>query len=147
MKNRRLMKTIIKFFLNGYVLMYIIATIALVFEFYLITPMLCKWWHQALAVFSVLFLEDVIAAVICTHFYLSWKRSPKVYDARIVGIVFTFFICYITLAVMVGIYAWSIALWMFIPTVAVALILLYIGAGINGVPAKAVKEFGEFMKI
>lgn len=138
------MKAFLKCFLNGYVLLLLVATLALVYGFYHITPMLSAWWQQALAILAVLVLEDVLAFVICWRIILIWKRSSNVYDSRIIGIAVTFYACYIGFGIFLGIYAWMINPWLFVATVAYVFVFGLLGVGIVNAPYHTMKKFDEF---
>ncbi|MBQ8482617.1 MAG: hypothetical protein IJ532_08845 [Alphaproteobacteria bacterium] len=135
------MKTFIKCFLNDYVLVLLVATIALAYGFYQITPMLSSWWQQALAILGVLALEDVLAFVISWRIIFIWKRSSFVYDTRIIGIAGTFYACYISSGIFVGIYAWMTDPWMFLTTVALVVVFGLLGVGIVNAPYHTMKKF------
>lgn len=138
------MKEFIKCFLNCYVLGLVLISVALVFGFYQITPMLSAWWQQALAIFAVLVLEDVAATIISGHLLVKWKRSSNVYDTRIIGIAGTFYACYIGSGIFVGIYAWMTNPWLFLTTAALVFIFGLLGVGIVNAPYHTMKKFNEF---
>ena len=139
------MKKFIKCFLNGYVLLLLVATIALNYEFYHVAPMLSAWWQQALAILAVLVLEDVLAFVISWRIILIWKRSSNVYDTRIIGIAGMFYICYIASSIFIGIYAWMTDPWLFLTTIALVVVFGLLGVGIVNAPYHTMKKFDEFL--
>ena len=136
-------KAFLKCFLNGYVLALLVATLALAYGFYHITPMLSTWWQQALAILGVLVLEDLLAFVISWRIIFIWKRSSNVYDTRIIGITGTFYACYIGSGIFVGIYAWMTNPWLFITTVALVVIFGLLGICIVNSPYSTMKEFDD----
>ncbi len=139
------MKAFLKCFLNGYVLLLLVATLALNYEFYHITPMLTAWWQQALAILAVLVFEDLLAFVISWRIILIWKRSNNVYDTRIIGIAVMFYICYIASGIFLGIYAWMTDPWLFLTTVALVVVFGLLGVGIVNAPYHTMKKFDEFL--
>jgi hypothetical protein len=138
------MKAFLKCFLNGYVLLLLVATIALFYGFYHITPMLSAWWQQALAILAVLVLEDLLAFVISWRILFVWYRSYNVYDTRIIGIAVTFYACYIGSGILLGIYAWMINPWLFVATVAFVFVFGLLGICMVNSPYSTMKEFDEF---
>lgn len=145
MSNFRVMeKDFLKYFLNGYVLALLVATLALAYGFYHITPMLSTWWQQALAILGVLVLEDLLAFVISWRIILIWKRSSNVYDTRIIGIAGMFYICYIASSIFIGIYAWMTEPWLFLTTVALVVIFGLLGVGIINSPYHTMRKFDNF---
>ena len=138
------MKAFMKCFLNGYVLVLLVATLALNYGFYHITPMLSAWWQQALAILAVLVLEDLLAFVISWRILFVWYRSYNVYDSRIIGIAVTFYACYIGSGIFLGIYAWMINPWLFVATVALVFIFGLLGICMVNSPYSTMKEFDEF---
>ena len=138
------MKAFLKCFLNGYVLLLLVATIALNYEFYHVAPMLTAWWQQALAILAVLVLEDVLAFVISWRILFVWYRSYNVYDTRIIGIAVTFYACYIGSGIFLGIYAWMINPWLFVATVAFVFVFGLLGICMVNSPYSTMKEFDEF---
>ena len=138
------MKAFLKCFLNGYVLLLLVATIALVYGFYHITPMLSAWWQQALAILAVLVLEDLLAFVISWRILFVWYRSYNVYDTKIIGIAVTFYACYIGFGILLGIYAWMINPWLFVATVAFVFVFGLLGICMVNSPYSTMKEFDEF---
>ena len=140
------MKAFLKCFLNGYVLVLLVATIALNYEFYHVAPMLSAWWQQALAILAVLVLEDVLAFVICWRIILIWKRSSNVYDSRIIGIAVMFYTCYIGSGIFLGIYAWMTNPWLFLTTAALVFIFGLLGVGIVNAPYRTMKKFDKFIE-
>ena len=138
------MKAFLKCFLNGYVLLLLVATIALVYGFYHITPMLSAWWQQALAILAVLVLEDLLAFVISWRILFVWYRSFNVYDTKIIGIAVTFYACYIGFGILLGIYAWMINPWLFVATVAFVFVFGLLGICMVNSPYSTMKEFDEF---
>ncbi len=146
MSNFRVMeKAFLKCFLNGYVLALLVATLALAYGFYHITPMLSTWWQQALAILGVLVLEDLLAFVISWRIILIWKRSSNVYDTRIIGIAGMFYICYIGSGIFLGIYAWMTNPWLFLTTAALVFIFGLLGVGIVNAPYHTMKKFDKFI--
>ncbi len=139
------MKAFLKCFLNGYVLLLLVATLALAYGFYHVTPMLSAWWQQALAILAVLVLEDLLAFVISWRIILIWKRSSNVYDTRIIGIAVTFYACYIGAGIFLGIYAWMINPWLFVATVAFVFVFGLIGFCIVNAPYNTMRKFDNFM--
>lgn len=139
------MKAFLKCFLNGYVLLLLVATLALVYGFYHITPMLSAWWQQALAILAVLVLEDLLAFVISWRIIFIWKRSYNVYDTRIIGIAGTFYACYIGSGIFLGIYAWMINPWLFLTTVALVVVFGLLGVGIVNSPYHTMRKFDNFI--
>lgn len=138
------MKKFIKCFRNGYVLVLLVATLALAYGFYHITPMLSAWWQQALAILGVLVFEDLLAFVICWRILFVWYRSFNVYDTRIIGIAMTFYACYIGSGIFLGIYAWMINPWLFVATVAFVFVFGLLGICMVNSPYSTMKEFDEF---
>ena len=140
------MKAFLKCFLNGYVLLLLVATIALNYEFYHVAPMLSAWWQQALAILAVLVLEDVLAFVISWRIILIWKRSSNVYDSRIIGIAVMFYTCYIGSGIFLGIYAWMTNPWLFLTTAALVFIFGLLGVGIVNAPYRTMRKFDKFIE-
>ena len=138
------MKAFLKCFLNGYVLLLLVATIALNYGFYHVAPMFSAWWQQALAILAVLVLEDVLAFVICWRIILIWKRSSNVYDSRIIGIAVMFYTCYIGSGIFLGIYAWMTNPWLFLTTAALVFIFGLLGVGIVNAPYRTMRKFDKF---
>lgn len=138
------MKKFIKCFLNGYVLLLLVATLALAYEFYHVAPMLTAWWQQALAILAVLVLEDLLAFVISWRILFVWYRSYNVYDTRIIGIAVTFYACYIGSGIFIGIYAWMTEPWLFLTTIALVVVFGLLGVGIVNAPYYTMKKFDEF---
>lgn len=139
------MKKFIKCFLNGYVLLLLVATLALAYGFYHVTPMLTAWWQQALAILGVLVLEDVLAFVISWRIILIWKRSSNVYDSKIIGIAVMFYTCYIGSGIFLGIYAWMTNPWLFLTTAALVFIFGLLGVGIVNAPYRTMRKFDKFI--
>ena len=139
------MKAFLKCFLNGYVLLLLVATLALVYGFYHITPMLSAWWQQALAILAVLVLEDLLAFVISWRILFVWYRSFNVYDTRIIGIAWTFYACYIGSGIFLGIYAWMINPWLFVATVAFVFVFGLLGICMVNSPYSTMKKFDKFI--
>ena len=139
------MKAFIKCFLNGYVLLLLVATLALNYEFYHVTPMLTALWQQALAILVVLILVDVIAFVVSWRILFVWYRSSNVYDTRIIGIAWTFYACYIGSGIFLGIYAWMINPWLFVATVAFVFVFGLLGICMVNSPYSTMKKFDKFI--
>ncbi|MBQ8482658.1 MAG: hypothetical protein IJ532_09055 [Alphaproteobacteria bacterium] len=139
------MKAFLKCFLNGYVLLLLVATLALAYGFYHITPMLSAWWQQALAILGVLVFEDLLAFVISWRIILIWKRSSNTYDTRIIGIAVMFYTCYIGSGIFLGIYAWMTNPWLFLTTAALVFIFGLLGVGIVNAPYRTMKKFDKFI--
>ena len=140
------MKAFMKCFLNGYVLLLLVATLALNYGFYHITPMLSAWWQQALAILAVLVLEDLLAFVISWRIILIWKRSSNVYDTRIIGIAVMFYTCYIGSGIFLGIYAWMINPWLFVATVALVVVFGLLGICMVNSPYSTMRKFDKFIR-
>lgn len=138
------MKKFIKCFRNGYVLVLLVATLALAYGFYHVTPMLTAWWQQALAILAVLVLEDLLAFVVSWRIILIWKRSSNTYDTKIIGIAVMFYTCYIGSGIFLGIYAWMTNPWLFLTTAALVFIFGLLGVGIVNSPYHTMRKFDNF---